>query len=68
MTELNVTANNPASWIKALWEAVWAYEDTNPGDQAVDDVKLALHWLAEAADIDAVPGWESDGKNIKPKH
>ena len=46
------TANNPASWLDTLWEAIWDWEDTKPDPDRVDDIKTVMAWISEALGVD----------------
>lgn len=45
-------ANNPATWLDTVWEAIWDWEDTEPNPARVDDVKTAMAWISEALGVD----------------
>ena len=49
---MTLTANNPASWLDTLWEAVWDWEETQPDPSRIDDVKTAIAWLAESLGLE----------------
>jgi hypothetical protein len=46
-------ANNPASWLDTVWEAIWDWEDTEPNPTRVDDVKTAMAWISEALGVES---------------
>ena len=51
---MTVTKNNPQSWLDAIWESVWAYEQTfgdcldSETSDKIDDMKTAMAWIAES--------------------
>jgi hypothetical protein len=44
---MQLAANDPATWLDTLWEAIWDWEDSEPDPARVDDVKTAMAWFAE---------------------
>lgn len=54
------TANNPASWLDTVWEAIWDWEDSEPDSDRINDVKTAMAWLADAMGLEpTVDGYVS---------
>jgi hypothetical protein len=50
---MNLTANNPPSWLLTIWEALWAAQDREAYTAAQwDDICTAMAWMTEAAGIE----------------
>ena len=69
---MTLTRNNPQSWLDAIWESVWAYEQTfgdcldSETSDKIDDIKTAMAWVTESLGLDETPYSESLCRNGKP--
>jgi hypothetical protein len=57
MTNENVMplrANDPATWLETVWQAIWDWEDSEPMPERIDDVKTAMAWITEAMQLNVM--------------
>lgn len=51
---MTLQANNPASWLETIWDAIHELEDRiELATHEEDDIKTAMAWITEALGLEA---------------
>lgn len=48
---MTLNANDPASWLETIWQAIWELEACEP-ETNMDDVKTAMAWITESLGLE----------------